>query len=114
MGIDHHIHISACTHSSRYILKITTRKAYANFKTSDSLRSLNVKDSTREIEKAPLFVEHTFQPCTSRLCFPPPIYGADSRFEGYRSKYRGLFLKKHVVNQYRFEFCGHLNPVIQD
>ena len=49
MGIDDHIHISACTHSSRYDMKITTRKAYATLKTFVFLRSLNVKDSPREV-----------------------------------------------------------------
>jgi len=75
MGTDHHIHISACTHSSRYSMKITTRKAYANFKTSGFLRSLNVKDSTREIQKFRYFIEHTFQPRTSRICLQTPTCG---------------------------------------
>jgi len=44
--IFHNIHISAFQHSSRYVWKITTRKAYASFKTSVILRSVNVKESS--------------------------------------------------------------------
>src|SRR5258705_7598434 len=48
MCIFHNMHISAFIHSSRFIWKITTRKAYASFKTSVFLRSLNVKESSSE------------------------------------------------------------------
>jgi len=61
----HHILISASQHSSRYTWETTTRKAYANLKTSVFLRLVNVKDSKSEFIEGDFFIEHSFQPCTS-------------------------------------------------
>jgi hypothetical protein len=52
------------------------------------------------------FIEHTFQPCTSRLSLQPPIYGVESYFEGNKNKYRELFLKNRLMNEHGFVFCG--------
>jgi len=77
MCLFHNIHISAFQHSSRYIWKITTRKAYASFKTSGILRSLNVKESSSEYEVD----EHLYRTDVSAkytLAFlPTPRYGVN-------------------------------------
>jgi hypothetical protein len=67
--------------------KITTRKAYASFKTSVFLRSLNVKESASE------YVVNEYMPrtnvsATDTLAFPrTPKYGVNLRHYQNSHKY---------------------------
>ena len=100
MGIFHHILISACTHSSRYIWKITTRKAYAYFKTSGFLRSLNVKDSMR-IQGCIMIFYRTHVSASYNQCFfHTPTYGVLIQYLILSYNNRALFLKNRAVKTF--------------
>jgi len=109
----HHIQISACHHSSRYILKTTTRKAYARLKTSVFLRSVNVKDSMGEDFAIVFFIEHSFQPCTPKKVIHTPISGVIKLIYLVSSKYRGWLLKNCFRNFERVNVFETLNLGIQ-
>jgi len=108
-----HIQISARHHSSRLMLKITTRKAYARLKTSVFLRSVNVKDSTCEYFEAVFFIEHSFQPCTPKKVIHTPISGVIKLVYLVFGKYRGRLLKNWFRNFERVNVFESLNLVIQ-
>jgi len=109
----HHIQISACHHSSRYILKTTTRKAYARLKTSVFLRSVNVKDSMCEDFEIVFFIEHSFQPRTPKKVIHTPISGVIKLIYLASGKYRGRLLKNCFRNFERVNVFESLNLGIQ-
>ena len=108
-----HIQISACHHSSRYILKTTTRKAYARLKTSVFLRSVNVKDSMGEDFEIVFFIEHSFQPCTPEKVIHTPTSGVIKLIYLASGKYRGRLLKNCFRNFERVNVFESLNLGIQ-
>jgi len=109
----HHIQISAYHHSSRYIWKITTRKAYARLKTSVFLRSVNVKDSMDGYFETLFFIEHSFQPRTPGKVIHTPICGVEMVICQVFDKYRGGVLIKHFRNLKRVNVFESLNLVTQ-
>jgi hypothetical protein len=108
-----HIQISACHHSSRYILKITTRKAYARLKTSVFLRSVNVKDSIGEDFDIVFFIEHSFQPCTPNKVMHTPISGVIKLVYRVSGKYGVRLLKIYFRNFERVNVFESPNLGIQ-
>ena len=104
MGNFHHILISACIHSSRYSSIITTRKAYASFKTSVFLRSLNVKDSARDQSTNPHFYRTHVSAKYNHIVFSDPTYRALLEFNFININMDVLFLKNCATKTFILQF----------
>ena len=100
----HRILISACLHSSRYTWEITTRKAYASFKTSVFLRSLNVKDSARDQSTNPHFYRTHVSAKYNHIVFSDPTYRALLEFNFININMDVLFLKNCATKTFILQF----------